>query len=170
MSFIRTHHGGLLSKENVGQEVSLSGWVQKRRDLGGVIFIDLRDRSGIVQIVFNPEVSKEALEIAEKVRNEYVLSVTGKVVNRDPETVNLSLLDVGGAVLSVSQFTLYGDCRKGRRPNFMEAARPEQALRIYESFNDALRGFGIKVETGRFGEMMDVQFTNWGPVTLIVES
>lgn len=91
MSFIRTHHGGLLSKENVGQEVSLSGWVQKRRDLGGVIFIDLRDRSGIVQIVFNPEVSKEALEIAEKVRNEYVLSVTGKVVNRDPETVNLKI-------------------------------------------------------------------------------
>jgi D-tyrosyl-tRNA(Tyr) deacylase len=84
--------------------------------------------------------------------------------------MNLSLLDIGGGVLSVSQFTLYGDCRKGRRPNFMAAARPEQALHLYEAFNEALRGFGIHVETGRFGEMMDVTFTNWGPVTLIIDS
>ncbi|AIE60858.1 D-aminoacyl-tRNA deacylase [Bacillus methanolicus] len=84
--------------------------------------------------------------------------------------MNLSLLDVGGEILSVSQFTLYGDCRKGRRPNFMEAAKPEHALNIYESFNTFLREKGLKVETGIFGAMMDVQLINDGPVTLIVES
>ncbi|WP_186576504.1 aspartate--tRNA ligase [Aquibacillus kalidii] len=79
---------GTIGTENVEQMIHLKGWVQKRRDLGGLIFIDLRDRSGVVQIVFNPEVSKEALSIAEKVRSEYVLEVTGKVVNRDPSTIN----------------------------------------------------------------------------------
>jgi D-tyrosyl-tRNA(Tyr) deacylase len=93
-----------------------------------------------------------------------------RVFEDEAEKMNLSLLDVGGAVLSVSQFTLYGDCRKGRRPNFMDAARPEEARQMYEAFNDALRAKGIQVETGRFGEMMDVSFTNWGPVTLIVDS
>lgn len=84
--------------------------------------------------------------------------------------MNRSLLDVNGQVLSVSQFTLYGDCRKGRRPNFMDAARPEEANELYEAFNEELRNKGIIVETGKFGEMMDVTFTNDGPVTLIVES
>jgi D-aminoacyl-tRNA deacylase len=84
--------------------------------------------------------------------------------------MNLSLLDVGGEILSVSQFTLYGDCRKGRRPNFMEAARPEQANQLYERFNSLLREKDIKVETGIFGAMMDVELINDGPVTLIVES
>ncbi|MBO8172628.1 MAG: D-tyrosyl-tRNA(Tyr) deacylase [Bacillaceae bacterium] len=84
--------------------------------------------------------------------------------------MNLSLLDVGGAVLSVSQFTLYGDCRKGRRPNFMNAARPEQAEPLYEAFNEKLREKGIEVQTGVFGAMMQVSLVNDGPVTLIVES
>lgn len=86
------------------------------------------------------------------------------------EKMNLSVQDIGGAILSVSQFTLFGDCRKGRRPNFMAAARPEQAERLYESFNERLRGLGLAVETGRFGAMMDVQLVNWGPITLIVDS
>lgn len=84
--------------------------------------------------------------------------------------MNLGISDIGGQVLSVSQFTLYGDCRKGRRPSFIDAARPEQAVPVYEAFNEALRRQGVIVETGIFGADMDVALTNWGPVTLIVDS
>ncbi|HEX6595128.1 MAG TPA: aspartate--tRNA ligase [Bacillota bacterium] len=82
---------GVLRDTHVNQEVVLKGWVHNRRDLGGVIFIDLRDQSGITQVVFNPEHSKEALEIADKVRSEFVIEVKGKVVQRDPSTVNPAL-------------------------------------------------------------------------------
>ncbi|MGV3487869.1 MAG: aspartate--tRNA ligase [Tuberibacillus sp.] len=84
----RTIYCGQLTEQHVGEQVVLQGWVARRRDLGGLIFIDLRDREGIVQAVFNPEVSKEALEVAETVRNEYVVEVEGKVVARDPGAVN----------------------------------------------------------------------------------
>lgn len=84
----RTHHCGQLSEEQVNERVQLKGWVQRRRDLGQVIFVDLRDRSGVVQLVFNSDISQEALETAEKVRNEYVLDVEGVVLKRDPSTVN----------------------------------------------------------------------------------
>ncbi|MDD9269820.1 D-aminoacyl-tRNA deacylase [Paenibacillus sp. GCM10023248] len=84
--------------------------------------------------------------------------------------MNLSVLETGGHILSVSQFTLYGDCRKGKRPNFMAAARPEVAQPLYDQFNELLRAQGLVVETGAFGEMMDVSLTNWGPVTLIIDS
>ncbi|WP_379160992.1 aspartate--tRNA ligase [Paenibacillus sp. sgz5001063] len=87
----RSHNCGQLTLSNIGETVTLNGWVQTRRDLGGVLFIDLRDRSGIVQIVFNPDYSGEALQTADKVRSEYVLSVTGKVVKRDEETINRNL-------------------------------------------------------------------------------
>ncbi|MHC0035794.1 D-aminoacyl-tRNA deacylase [Pseudoneobacillus sp. C159] len=93
-----------------------------------------------------------------------------RIFEDENEKMNHSLLDVGGEILSVSQFTLYGDCRKGRRPNFMEAARPEHANAIYELFNYAIRQKGITVETGVFGAMMDVSLINDGPVTLIIES
>lgn len=86
--FGRTFYNGEMTEEHIGQEVSLKGWVQRRRDLGSVIFIDLRDRTGIMQIVFNPEISADALTVAEKVRNEYVLDVKGTIVKRDAETVN----------------------------------------------------------------------------------
>lgn len=84
--------------------------------------------------------------------------------------MNQSIHEVGGSILSISQFTLYGDVSKGRRPSFIEAARPEQAKPLWEAFNRFLEEEGLHVETGVFGSMMDVQFVNDGPVTLIVES
>lgn len=85
------------------------------------------------------------------------------------QKMNLSLEDVGGAILVVSQFTLYGDAQKGRRPSFIEAARPEQAEVLYERFIQSLRDRGATVETGEFGAMMDVESTNDGPVTIWLE-
>ena len=88
MKIGRTHQCGTLTKENQGERVHLKGWVQRRRDLGGLIFIDVRDRSGVVQVVVNPEISQEAFEQADKLRNEYVVGITGEVVLRDPDTIN----------------------------------------------------------------------------------
>ena len=83
--------------------------------------------------------------------------------------MNLPLADVGGAVLVVSQFTLYGDARKGRRPSFVDAAPPEVAVPLYEAFLAALRATGLRVASGVFGAMMDVALVNEGPVTLLLE-
>jgi D-tyrosyl-tRNA(Tyr) deacylase len=83
--------------------------------------------------------------------------------------MNLPLQDVGGALLVVSQFTLYGDARKGRRPSFVDAAPPEQAVPLYEAFLAALRAAGLRVEAGVFGAKMDVDLVNEGPVTLLLE-
>ncbi|RDI44111.1 D-aminoacyl-tRNA deacylase [Falsibacillus pallidus] len=105
----------------------------------------------------------DAKYLAEKIANL-------RVFEDQDGKMNLSLKDVGGEILSISQFTLYGDSRKGRRPNFMAAARPEQAEPLYEAFNQMLRDQGIVVETGKFGAKMDVKLTNDGPVTLIIES
>jgi D-tyrosyl-tRNA(Tyr) deacylase len=87
----------------------------------------------------------------------------------DEEKMNRSLGEVGGAVLVVSQFTLYGDARKGRRPSFIDAARPEVAIPLYDRFLAILRGHGIPVESGEFGAMMEVDLVNDGPVTLWLE-
>jgi len=85
------------------------------------------------------------------------------------DKMNLALDDVGGALLVVSQFTLYGDAAKGRRPSFIDAARPETAIPLYERFLTLLRERGVRVETGEFGAMMDVELVNDGPVTLLLE-
>ncbi|GGN97441.1 D-aminoacyl-tRNA deacylase [Saccharibacillus kuerlensis] len=113
--------------------------------------------------VTGDDTQKDALYLADKAAGL-------RIFEDEDGRMNHSVEDVGGSILSVSQFTLYGDCRKGRRPNFMAAARPEPALELYEAFNEALRARGLKVETGVFGAMMDVSLTNWGPVTLIVDS
>ncbi|MFJ7697147.1 D-aminoacyl-tRNA deacylase [Lysinibacillus fusiformis] len=84
--------------------------------------------------------------------------------------MNHSILEQGGAILSVSQFTLYGDAKKGNRPSFTSAARPEVAEPLWEAFNQALREHGLHVETGIFGAMMDVALINDGPVTILLES
>ncbi|WP_353421081.1 aspartate--tRNA ligase [Staphylococcus delphini] len=84
----RTTYCGLVTEELLGQEITLKGWVHNRRDLGGLIFVDVRDREGYVQVVFNPDFSKEALEVAERIRSEYVVEITGTVTKRDDETIN----------------------------------------------------------------------------------
>lgn len=101
--------------------------------------------------------------LAEKVANL-------RVFEDDDGKMNRSLLDVGGQMLVVSQFTLFGDCKKGRRPSFVDAAPPELAERLYDQFVATVRGHGVTVGTGRFRTHMEVSLTNDGPVTLIVES
>jgi D-tyrosyl-tRNA(Tyr) deacylase len=101
--------------------------------------------------------------------------LAAKVVNLrifedDRGKMNRSLIDVGGQMLVVSQFTLLGDCRKGRRPSFIKAAEPDLAERLYRHFVDQVKTLGVDVQTGRFGAMMQVNIVNDGPVTLLVQS
>lgn len=93
-----------------------------------------------------------------------------RIFNDSDGKMNLGLTDVGGAMLIVSQFTLHGECSKGRRPSFIAAAPPETAIPLYEAFIDAVKTQGVKTATGRFGAMMQVELVNDGPVTLIVDS
>ncbi len=101
--------------------------------------------------------------MADKVR-------TLRVFRDDDGVMNRSLTEIGGAVLAVSQFTLLGDARRGRRPSYIDAAAPEDANRLYEAFCAALRIAGVRVETGRFQAMMDVELVNDGPVTILLDS
>ncbi|MET3850603.1 aspartate--tRNA ligase [Paenibacillus sp. SSG-1] len=133
----RTHQCGSLTTANIGETVTLNGWVQTRRDLGGVLFIDLRDRSGIVQIVFNPAYSGEALAIADRVRSEYVLSVTGKVVQRDAETVNPNL-PTGQIEVQITEIEVLNGAKTP--PFFIEdGVEVDESLRLKYRYLDLRR-------------------------------
>ena len=93
-----------------------------------------------------------------------------RIFQDEGEKFNLSLMDVGGEILVVSQFTLFGDCRKGRRPSFTEAANPEYARTLYDHFVSGLGGKGVRVQAGRFQAMMMVSLVNDGPVTLLLDT
>ncbi|MGG0644477.1 aspartate--tRNA ligase [Sporosarcina gallistercoris] len=106
----RTQYCGELNEQHIGQKVTLKGWVQKRRDLGGLIFVDMRDRTGIVQTVFNPAISEEALAIADKLRSEFVISITGSVVEREERTKNKNL-KTGAIEVQVSELTIINEAK-----------------------------------------------------------
>lgn len=115
------------------------------------------------------------LGIARNDRAEDADYLVNKIVNlrifEDPNgKMNRSLLETGGELLAVSQFTLMADCRKGRRPSFIGAAEPEKATTLFDAFVEGVRNQGVRVQTGRFGAMMAVTLVNDGPVTLIIES
>ncbi|WP_209977500.1 aspartate--tRNA ligase [Paenibacillus eucommiae] len=134
---LKTHHCGQLTKAQIGETVTLNGWVQRRRDLGGVLFIDLRDRSGIVQIVFNPDFSGEALAIADRARNEYVLAVQGKVVERDAETVNKNIA-TGEIEIQVTEIEVMNAAKTP--PFFIEdGIEVDEAVRLKYRYLDLRR-------------------------------
>jgi len=119
----RTTYCGLVTESYIGQEIILKGWVQKRRDLGGLIFIDLRDREGVVQIVFNPDFSKEALAVAETIRSEYVIEVHGKVMMRDEAVINPKI-KTGKVEVQVSEVTIIN---KSETPPFQIEAETDSS-------------------------------------------
>jgi D-tyrosyl-tRNA(Tyr) deacylase len=113
--------------------------------------------------VGHEDAPKDAANLADKVVNL-------RIFGDEQGKMNRSLLDVGGGLLAISQFTLWGDCRKGRRPSFVAAAEPSKAEELYEVFIQHARSLGVTVATGRFQEMMQVSLVNDGPVTLLLDS
>lgn len=122
------------------------------------------DRGLLILLAIGPDDdADDARWLAEKIVG---LRIFGDAAGK----MNLSLEEVGGSLLVVSQFTLYGDCRKGRRPSFIGAAAPDRAIPLYEQFINQARALGINVQAGEFGADMNVELVNAGPVTLILES
>lgn len=123
------------------------------------------NRGLMVLVGVEPEDEDKDLDfMADKIANL-------RIFEDDQDKMNLSIQDVGGSILLVSQFTLMGDCRKGRRPNFMGAARPEKANPTFEKLKSKLQvEYKLQVETGQFGAHMEVDFVNDGPVTLLLDS
>ncbi|MBH0159966.1 D-aminoacyl-tRNA deacylase [Fictibacillus sp. 26RED30] len=141
--------------------------LQRAKEAKVLVDSDIKGRidKGLVLLVgvTHEDTEKDADYLAEKIVNL-------RIFEDENEKMNHSLKDTEGSILSISQFTLYGDTKKGRRPNFMDAAKPDHAITMYDYFNDKLKSLGVHVETGVFGAMMDVSFTNDGPVTLILDS
>lgn len=133
--------------------VTIAGEVAGKIGRGLLVLLGVREGDGEKQINF----------LAEKLVNL-------RIFPDDEGKMNRSLLDIGGELLVVSQFTLYGDCRKGRRPSFIGAAGPEIAVPMYEQFVARLKQSGLNVQTGQFGAMMDVELVNEGPVTLMIDA
>jgi len=133
--------------------VDIAGETAGAIDNGLLIFLGIGEEDS----------EKDAEYLADKIANLRIFS-------DENDLMNLSLLDTGGSALVVSQFTLWGDCRKGRRPSFAKAARPERAKELYEYYIELLKQRDLKVATGRFQEMMDVHIVNDGPVTLLIDS
>ncbi|OGX39212.1 MAG: D-tyrosyl-tRNA(Tyr) deacylase [Omnitrophica WOR_2 bacterium RIFCSPHIGHO2_02_FULL_52_10] len=134
-------------------EVRVDGEVVGRIGRGMLVFVG----------VGKGDTEEDAVYLAQKVAQIRIFEdANGKM--------NLSLSEIGAQILVVSQFTLYGDCRKGRRPSFDGAAEPQKGEKLYSRFVQELRGQNIKVETGKFRAMMDVALTNDGPVTFILDS
>lgn len=122
------------------------------------------ERGYVLLVGFTHEDTEEDLAyIAQKVAHL-------RLFEDEQGKMNISVRDIKGSILSVSQFTLFADTRKGRRPNFTKAAKPDRANALYEQFNEALRSYDIPVETGSFGAMMDVTLVNDGPVTIQLDS
>ena len=123
------------------------------------------DRKGLLVLlgVAQDDTEGDADYLADKI-------VGMRVFEDADEKMNLAVTEVGGAILAVSQFTLYGDMRRGRRPSFDAAARPEQARRLYEYFVEKIRAAGVRCETGKFQAMMEVELVNEGPVTILIDS
>lgn len=135
-------------------EVRIDGLIVGQIDKGFMLLVGVTDT----------DTKAEAELLAKKIAQL-------RVFEDEAGKMNLALSDVDGAILSISQFTLYADCRKGNRPSFIRAARPETAAPLYNYFNDVLRKqYNIRVETGRFGADMKVDFVNDGPVTILLDS
>jgi D-tyrosyl-tRNA(Tyr) deacylase len=142
----------------VVQRVSRAS-VKVRGELAGEIGIGLLVLLGVGQ----EDSEADADYLAQKVAGL-------RIFEDDGGKMNLSVTDAGGAVLAVSQFTLFGDVRRGKRPSFDAAARPERARELYQYFVERVRGLGLRCETGRFQEMMEVELVNTGPVTILLDS
>lgn len=134
-------------------KVEVNGEVTGQIDKGFVLLVGIT----------HEDTQEDVTYVAEKIANLRLFEDNEGKMNR-------SIFEANGAILSISQFTLYGDTKKGRRPSFSEAAKPEVAKPLWDLFNDELRQKNLQVETGVFGAMMNVTLTNDGPVTLIVES
>ncbi len=129
----------------------------------GIAVGEIKKGFNVLLGVEDGDTEKDVVYMADKIVNL-------RIFEDEDEKMNLSLLDVGGEMLCISQFTLMGDCRKGRRPNFMSAAKPDIANSLYEQFCDTVVGLGINVQKGRFQAHMIVDIQNDGPVTVLVDS